>query len=152
VVPSVPISNGGTLRYTSYLIAIVPPSHHSRIFWSVVPDPFIPSQIVVDDDFRTISQPRFEQQLRVRHVKSNLVAVLDEFLCQGFALLIYTTEHNHCNKHTEWPVNNPKAAETFLGFRQIFDFGWVYHGPEDSPGRAKDRPHASSAYCRWLVF
>mmetsp|Transcript_41731 Transcript_41731/g.95779 ORF Transcript_41731/g.95779 Transcript_41731/m.95779 type:complete len:275 (-) Transcript_41731:662-1486(-) len=48
VVPCVAISNRRALGYTRYLVTIVPPRHHSRVLGSVLVDPLVTTEVVID--------------------------------------------------------------------------------------------------------
>jgi hypothetical protein len=78
MVPSVSISNGCSVANPCDLIAIVPPSHDSRIFRSGVSEPPVGLTIVVHHDHRAISQTSLEHEGGMGEVRGHLKGVAIE--------------------------------------------------------------------------
>mmetsp|Transcript_57191 Transcript_57191/g.159167 ORF Transcript_57191/g.159167 Transcript_57191/m.159167 type:complete len:220 (-) Transcript_57191:1744-2403(-) len=80
VVPRVPIGDRRALRNACDLVAIIPPSHHTRVFRRISVNPQVPLVVVVDKEKPAVPLWHLVHHLRVRQALRSLVAMHHECL------------------------------------------------------------------------
>mmetsp|Transcript_133736 Transcript_133736/g.266852 ORF Transcript_133736/g.266852 Transcript_133736/m.266852 type:complete len:230 (-) Transcript_133736:44-733(-) len=149
MIPSVAISNGRAVGYTGNLVAVVPPSHDTRVGWRVRFYPFITSDIVVNHDRLSSVQLCLEHELWIAHVLPHHVAVLYPLFGWFLHSMIADVAQDGRNPQTQRPVNEGKThCKTLLGCPQIYDLARNESSTNPAPEATPDGAHASGPFCR----
>mmetsp|Transcript_83110 Transcript_83110/g.209499 ORF Transcript_83110/g.209499 Transcript_83110/m.209499 type:complete len:436 (-) Transcript_83110:807-2114(-) len=153
VVPCVAISDGRAFGHTGDLVPVVPPSHDACILRSVIPDPLVAADVVVDDHLFPGAELGLEHELRIGHLLRHPVAMGDEVLHVALRLVIGCHQDCSSNRCSDRSVHEPQAlGKPIFELSEVFDLASDHHRPAVVPERPYDRAHPSRTCWRWLLL